>query len=41
MEGSDNGYSNGLENRRPKGLVSSNLTPSAKLKHPALRGMFL
>lgn len=33
MEGSDNGYSNGLENRRPQGLVSSNLTPSAKIEN--------
>ena len=32
MEGSDNGYSTGLENQRPQGLVSSNLTPSAKNK---------
>ena len=31
MEGSDNGYSTGFENRRPQGLESSNLSPSASL----------
>ena len=32
MEGSDNGYSTCLENRRPQGLVGSNPTPSAILR---------
>ena len=33
LEGSDNGYSTGFENRRPKGLASSNLAPSANFQN--------
>lgn len=35
LEGWQNGYCTGLENRRPKGLVGSNPTPSVTLSRRA------